>query len=212
MSSDLETGRPHSRAALSSARLTVSCRSQALWIRGEETRKHNRQRQPPVCRAGPGPAGLRHRQLRLQDDEAVKLRPLRVPESLHRGGRGCLFWPGLDDVLLFCFLSVCFCFPLFFLSALLVCLDFGTFLGRDCVRRLLLWIQVGARGRAEWSRECDKREGRGEEKRVRGENTHVKDLRKFSRGTRTFQGFLLSFSLIDLPKVVATQVQECCSY
>lgn len=38
------------------------------------------------------------------------------------------FSPGLDDVLFFCFLLVCFCFPsLFFLSALLVCLDFGLF-------------------------------------------------------------------------------------
>lgn len=48
---------------------------QAFRIRREETRKHNRQCQPPVRRAGPGSARLRHRQLRLQNDEAVKLPP-----------------------------------------------------------------------------------------------------------------------------------------
>ena len=45
---------------------------QAFWICGEETRKHNRQCEPPVRGAGPRSARLRHRQLRFQDDEAVK--------------------------------------------------------------------------------------------------------------------------------------------
>lgn len=46
--------------------------SEAFRVCREETRKHNRQREPPVRRAGAGPARLRHRQLCLQDDEAMK--------------------------------------------------------------------------------------------------------------------------------------------
>lgn len=87
---------------------------QAFRIRREETRKHNRQCQPPVRRAGPGSARLRHRQLRLQNDEAVKLP--RRPNGSGRFEISRLSSPGLDDVLLFAFpvgLSL-FPFSLFF--------------------------------------------------------------------------------------------------
>lgn len=76
------------------------------------------------------------------------------------------FSPGLDDVLFlnFCCLSVCFCFPsLFFLSALLVCLDFGLF-SKSLDLKDLLWIQSGTRGCVVWSCERDKHGGHWREK------------------------------------------------
>lgn len=45
---------------------------QVVWLRGAEAGKHNRQRQPPLRRAGPRPACQRHRQLRLEDDRLAE--------------------------------------------------------------------------------------------------------------------------------------------
>lgn len=45
---------------------------QVVWVRGAEAGKHNRQRQPPLRRAGPRPACQRHRQLCLEDDRLAE--------------------------------------------------------------------------------------------------------------------------------------------
>lgn len=95
---------------------------QAFRIRREETRKHNRQCQPPVRRAGPGSARLRHRQLRLQNDEAVKLPDARMAAAVLKSR----VFPRQDSTKSFFlrFLSVCLCFPSLFFSLCLAGLSF----------------------------------------------------------------------------------------
>lgn len=92
---------------------------QAVWFRGAETRKHNRQREPPVRRAGPRPAGFRHHQLRVQDDEAVK--PSRRLGNLPQLPAGAV--TGHHGVV--CSSASCHFVSSFFISALLACLDFS---------------------------------------------------------------------------------------
>lgn len=62
---------------------------QVVWVRGAQAGKHNRQRQPPLRRAGPRPACQRHRQLRLEDD--------RLAEAMSADG-------SLWDIYFFCYL------------------------------------------------------------------------------------------------------------
>lgn len=107
---------------------------QAFWIRCKEARKHNRQCQPPVCWAGPRSARLRHRQLRLQNDEAVK------PQTSEWQRPFCLFRQ--DSMMSFFSVSCRFVsvsLLSFFLSALLVCLDFGLF-WKSLYLKGLMWI------------------------------------------------------------------------
>lgn len=98
--------------------LCVRLSRQAFWICRAETRKHNGQREPPVRGAGPRSTRLRHRQLRLQNNEAVKPPPSSVPFGIFLYVRDVVFFLSFFP----------FSFSLF-LSALLVCLDSleGTF-------------------------------------------------------------------------------------
>lgn len=86
--------------------LCIRLSRQAFWICRAETRKHNGQREPPVRGAGPRSTRLRHRQLRLQNNEAVKPPPLLRPFwnlPLRPGRRFLSFFLSL----LFLFISVC---------------------------------------------------------------------------------------------------------
>lgn len=120
--------------------------SETFWICRKETRKHNRQCQPPVCWAGPRSASLCHCQLCLQNDEAVKpvMSKWQWPFCNLTSSSVC-FWPGLDNVLSVSCWFVSVSLLSFFLSALLVCLDFGLFWS-SLYLKALVWIQRGGRG------------------------------------------------------------------
>lgn len=128
---------------------------QAFWICCEETRKHNRQCQSPVCRAGPGSTRFSRHQLRLQNDGAVK----RPPAVGHVAILIGVFLRKNSITSLYVLLvpSWFVSFLRFFLSSLpLLCLVGLT--------ESLKMAQIGARGRVLRSRERDEHEGRYGEK------------------------------------------------
>lgn len=149
---------------------------QAFWICGKETRKHNRQCQPPVCWAGPRSARLRHRRLRLKNDEAMK--PLtfkwqwlfcNLPSLLVSS------LPGLDGVLSFCFM-LGFCFPSLFFPLCLAGLFWSNW--SSLCLKALVWIETGARGCVMRSYACDKHGSHWREKIYRQGNLCLENLAK----------------------------------